>query len=139
MKDVMKTQQDLVTIAQKAAAIPGVVAVYLFGSQSSGATHKGSDVDIGILSDNPEFNDRLAYHSLPAATEDGKEIDYRVIKPGQSLTFLSRATLRGTLLVTNDEKKRVELESLILRMWSDWQFKLKIQETYRRKFLKEKT
>jgi predicted nucleotidyltransferase len=49
------------------AALPGVTAVYRFGSTASGQTHAGSDVDIAFLASTPveplvrfELQERLA-------------------------------------------------------------------------------
>jgi len=124
-------------IAKQTAQLPGVDAVYLFGSQTQGNIHPQSDIDIGVLTHNPNLSERTLYEKLPH-TINNKKIDYRILRQGKSLAFLSRVIIHGEPLIINNETKRNQFESLVLRMWSDWQYKLKIQNHYRRLHLQEK-
>lgn len=49
MVNFKKSKQEI----EKIAKTYGLSLVILFGSQVTGKTHKGSDVDIGFLADNP--------------------------------------------------------------------------------------
>lgn len=133
-----KIPADIAAIAGQAANLPNVAAVYLFGSQAAGATHQDSDVDIGIFAPGSSLTERDIYRQLPARTASGQPIDYRLLNSHKSPAFLSRVVIRGAPVKVNDEAQRADFESLVLRMWNDWQFKLKIQESYQRKFLEAK-
>lgn len=132
---INKIPADIAAIADKAAQLPGVVAVYLFGSQAAGSVHAESDVDIGIFTPDLALTERDVYRQLPRQTSTGRQVDYRMLNSNKSPAFLSRAVIKGIPVKVNDEAQRADFESLVLRMWNDWQFKLKIQEDYQRKFL----
>jgi len=135
---INKIPADIAAIADQAAQLADVDAVYLFGSFAAGSPHKDSDIDIGILSSESSMTERDIYRRLPRQTSTGRQIDYRILNSSKSPAFLSRAVIKGIPLKVNDETRRAGFESLALRMWNDWQFKLKIQEDYQRRFLLSK-
>lgn len=135
---INKIPDDIAAIASQAAKLPDVDAVYLFGSFAAGAPHQDSDIDIGILSSDSSMTERDIYRRLPRQTAAGRQVDYRILNSSKSPAFISRAAIKGIPLKVNDEARRADFESLALRMWNDWQFKLKIQEDYQRRFLLNK-
>ena len=48
----------LVQLFERGSETPGVVSVYLFGSQAGGRAHRESDVDVGVLLDFAIYPDR---------------------------------------------------------------------------------
>ncbi|MEX2527825.1 MAG: nucleotidyltransferase domain-containing protein [Gemmatimonadota bacterium] len=50
--------QELLSRYFRSARPPGVVAVFLHGSQATGTAHRESDVDVGVLLDPGVFPDR---------------------------------------------------------------------------------
>lgn len=132
---INKIPADIAAIAAQAAKLPDVGAVYLFGSYAAGSFHKDSDVDIGIFAPDSSLTERDVYRQLPRQTSTGRRVDYRILNSRKSPAFLSRVAIKGIPIKVNDETQRADFESLVLRMWNDWQFKLKIQEDYQRKFL----
>ena len=135
---INKIPADIAAIADRAAKLPDVDAVYLFGSYAAGSSHRDSDVDIGILASGSPLSERDIYLRRPRQTSTGRQVDYRILNFSKSPTFLSRAVIKGIPLRVNDETRRADFESLTFRMWNDWQFKLKIQEGYQRRFLLSK-
>ena len=81
------------------AAVHGIELVVQFGSSVTGATHAGSDVDLGILLKDPPRS--LADHAdLPAALQPafpGRTIDVAWLNHADPL-FLKQVTDGGVLL-----------------------------------------
>lgn len=132
---INKIPADIAVVASQAAKLPDVVAVYLFGSYAADSFHQDSDVDIGILAPDSSLTETDVYRQLPSRTAAGRPVDYRLLNSTKSPAFLSRVVIKGIPVKVNDETQRADFESLALRMWNDWQYKLKIQESYQRKFL----
>lgn len=99
-----------------------IVAAYLFGSYAKGHARNDSDIDVGILlSDNVQFG---ALYPVQIARElkDGcqirQDIDVRILNKG-TLRFLHQV-LKGKLLFSRDEKKRIEFETSAIDRYLDF-------------------
>jgi predicted nucleotidyltransferase len=84
--------EDIPRITEKIAKNKNVKAVYLFGSQATGKTHKLSDIDICVITNGKEFGglggsdnlDIVYFHRLPIT------IQFRVFKDGKPLIIKNK-------------------------------------------------
>ncbi len=91
-----------------AAEFPGIVAVYLFGSEAEGRPHSESDVDVGVLLDRQRFPTtrerfderlRLSLRLSGAAGERRADV---VILNDAPPTFARRIVTSGRRLLCSD-------------------------------------
>jgi hypothetical protein len=99
-----------------------IVAAYLFGSYAKGHARSDSDIDVGLLlSDNVQFG---VLYPVQVARElkDGcqirQDIDVRILNKG-TLRFLHQV-LKGKLLFSRDDKKRIEFETSAIDRYLDF-------------------
>jgi predicted nucleotidyltransferase len=105
----------------------GVSLVLLFGSQVSGGTHSGSDVDIGVLFENPKMviqNPVEIYSDL--LSEFGKvfpgiKIDI-VYLHETSLALQFRAVSDGVLLYEILPTTFADYKETVLKLYFDFKF-----------------
>jgi predicted nucleotidyltransferase len=98
-------------IVARLARIEGLVAAYLFGSQARGAAHAASDVDIGLLLEEPPatLDDLHLDVAADLERELGAPVDLVVLNraPGE---LVHRVLRDGELLVENDRSARIRFE-----------------------------
>lgn len=103
------------TIINYFAGKPEVAAVYLYGSQARGDARPDSDIDLGVLMvDKKNF-----YHydsDLSGLTK--REVEAQDLDECQ-VDFAHRVLCEGNLLLSNNEKARVDFEEKIFRNYFD--------------------
>jgi predicted nucleotidyltransferase len=102
-----------------------VLVAYLYGSAASGRTTPFSDVDIALyLSESLSPRNRLQLElRVEIALEDALGLtnaDVRVINDAP-LTVRGTIVQEGILLYCRDEERRVDLESLTLKLYLDFE------------------
>lgn len=115
------SKQILQKIEEYFSQKPEVAAVYLYGSQARGDAKDNSDIDLGILLTvkdvSKRFKLQVAYSfELPKVTN--KEIEVQDLE-NCSVDFAHRVLAEGKLLVSNNEKVRIEFEERIFRTYFD--------------------
>ena len=102
----------------------GVETVYLFGSQAQGFTHPLSDVDIGVVFENPEkyknktMEPYLKLDDIFSDVFPKKQIDV-VFLQFTPLSLQFNATRDGKVLYEKDEKKRFCYQEDVLKRYLD--------------------
>lgn len=96
-----------------------ILFAYMFGSHISGKTMKESDIDIGIYVDprttkKERFDIRLHVSGLSAID---RELDVVVMNDASLL--LNYNVIKGRLLFSRDETKRVSFESVVMTRYMD--------------------
>lgn len=116
---------------------PEVLFAYLFGSYAKGIQDDKSDIDIAIyiideniLEKDPLYPSRLAI-KLEKALAEKRTLDVRVLN-GSTLRFRSQVLRYGKLLVSKDEKKRIEFETTSLAHYYDFKPHLEMYDAARR-------
>ena len=116
---------------------PEVLFAYLFGSYAKGIQDDKSDIDIAIyiideniLEKDPLYPSRLAI-KLEKALAEKRTLDVRVLN-GSTLGFRSQVLRYGKLLVSKDEKKRIEFETTSLAHYYDFKPHLEMYDAARR-------
>lgn len=98
-------------------------AAYLFGSAARGDLRKDSDIDLGLLLKEGFKPDALypARIAEEIASKCGvrREIDIRVLND-MPATFLHQVLKNGVLVLTRDDRRRVEFETRAYDMYLDY-------------------
>ena len=99
-----------------------IVAAYIFGSYARGHARADSDIDIGILLEadmggSGMYPARIA-GELKEACKTKHDIDVRILNRG-SLRFLHQV-LKGKLIFSRDEKKRIDFETSTILGYLDF-------------------
>ena len=93
---------------------PAVAAVYLFGSVSRGTACEGSDLDLGLVLDRNDSEDRhRLLGDLAARLEavaETRPIDLVVLNV-QGPVFCHEVILEGRLIYESDRERRIDFES----------------------------
>jgi predicted nucleotidyltransferase len=105
----------------------GILAVYLFGSEAEGTATPESDIDIGIVLNNPENleDTRPLYHAVYTELSRVfkptflKELDI-VFLQNAPLTLQYHAITYGRILYEEDQMKRVDYEERVISMYMDF-------------------
>lgn len=99
-------------VAEIRAALPGVVAIYRFGSSVDGVRGLESDVDLAVLSDIPidavvrfDLQERLAV----ALRQTVDLVDLRSASPVMAIQVIAK----GVLLYDNDTEVRGRFEDFV--------------------------
>ena len=100
-----------------------IVAVYIYGSMVGGIYREDSDLDIGILLDDafreePLYPARLA-REIKLGCDIDRPVDVQILNHC-SLRFLHQVLRNGELILSHDERKRVEFESTALCRYIDF-------------------
>ncbi len=100
-----------------------IVAGYLFGSVSTRKTRERSDIDVGVLLDDnfhpqPLYPVRLA-REIKDKCNLKQEVDVRILNH-RSPRFLHQVLSNGQLLISQDEKKRIEFETQSICKYLDF-------------------
>lgn len=104
-------QEDQVAVAEIRSAVPGLVAIYRFGSSVSGGRSPGSDVDLAVLATAPidpllrfDLQERLA----SALGQSVDLVDVRAASPVMAIQVIGK----GRLLLDLDASARGHFEDL---------------------------
>lgn len=104
-------QEDRLAVTAIRGTVPGVVAVYRFGSSVSGGRNPGSDVDLAVLAMAPvdpllrfDLQERLA----SALRQSVDLVDLRVASPVMAIQVIGK----GRLLFDADASTRGRFEDL---------------------------
>ena len=104
-------QEDQVAVAEIRRAVPGLVAIYRFGSSVSGGRSPGSDVDLAVLATAPldpllrfDLQERLA----SALRQSVDLVDVRAASPVMAIQVIGK----GRVLLDLDAPARGRFEDL---------------------------
>ncbi len=118
---------------------PEILVAYLYGSVASGREHGESDIDIGVLLKEDFKPDAL--YSARIANEicmesgPGREVDVRTLND-KSLIFLHQVLKYGRILLSKDERRRIEFETEVYDRYLDFEPHFKhFNEVRRRRLL----
>src|SRR6266850_838720 len=105
------------TVVKAAAANPGIRALYLFGSQSSGQARPESDLDLGVLYRSPQ--PLAAVLALEQQIEQmlGRRVD--VVDVAHARAFLALEIVRGERVFCRDSTETDRFELYVLRRAGD--------------------
>lgn len=119
----MKLDKDLQRkIAKYFSKKKEVGVVYLFGSQVKGGARKSSDIDLGILFVKHRKKSLLSFPETIYSSDLSKSLGKRVETidlESTRIDFAHRVITEGKLLISNDEKERIEFEEKILSLYFD--------------------
>lgn len=117
-----------------------LAAVYLYGSFAKDTTHKGSDIDFGVLFDPPiktyyrlgEVMNGLSDLNLPAKP------DVRDVTLDMSPVYL-RNVIQGKLVYSRNEIARIRFEVAAIKIFRDTEYLRRISYDYMNRRFKEGT
>ena len=99
-----------------------VAAVYLYGSQARGDATKTSDVDLAVLVTNRRKYRGFGIPQVVFA-QDLSKITGRKVEVNDldtvSVDFAHRVLTEGRLIISNNEKARIDFEEKVLRTYFD--------------------
>jgi len=105
------TTEDARIAGRLAAALPGLVAVYRFGSTAAGTALAGSDVDLAVLAEAPVDPGHRFDLQEELAAELGRDVD--LVDLARASTVLAVEVVgRGELLLDADPARRGAFEDL---------------------------
>lgn len=90
-------------------AVPGLIALYQFGSQAKGTARPASDIDLAILSREPMPNLRRFELAQELATQLHRDVDLVDLRTASAVMKM-QVLSTGTCLVSQDESARREFE-----------------------------
>ena len=99
-----------------------VAAVYLYGSQARGDAKKSSDIDLAVLVTNRRKYRGFGIPQVVFA-QDLSKITGRKVEVNDldtvSVDFAHRVLTEGRLIISNNEKARIDFEEKVLRTYFD--------------------
>ena len=99
-----------------------VAAVYLYGSQARGDATKTSDVDLAVLVTNRRkyrgFGIPQVVFAQDLSKITGREVEVNDLD-AVSVDFAHRVLTEGRLIISNNEKARIDFEEKVLRTYFD--------------------
>jgi predicted nucleotidyltransferase len=109
------------------ARAPGVVAVYLFGSQASGNSLPTSDVDVAVLFDRPDrdFVSSQLDEILRLLPRLLRKDVHPVAMNSAVEVLLKQILSKGRCIVVNDARKLAEFKMKALSRIADFDYYLK--------------
>lgn len=90
-------------------AVPGLIALYRFGSQAKGTARPASDIDLAILSREPVSNLRRFELAQELATQLHRDVDLVDLRTASAVMKM-QVLSTGACLVSQDESARREFE-----------------------------
>ena len=90
-------------------AVPGLIALYQFGSQAKGTARPASDIDLAILSREPMPNLRRFELAQELATQLHRDVDLVDLRTASAVMKM-QVLSTGVCLVSQDESARREFE-----------------------------
>ena len=110
-------REDRVAVATIRSVVPGLVAIYRFGSSVSGGRSPSSDVDLAVLAAAPidpllrfDLQERLA----GALRQSVDLVDLRAASPVMAIQVIGK----GRLLLDNDAAARGRFEDLTFGVYA---------------------
>ncbi|OGD86204.1 hypothetical protein A2164_02020 [Candidatus Curtissbacteria bacterium RBG_13_35_7] len=101
---------------------PEVAAVYLYGSYARGEANINSDIDLAILVTNKKKYSGFGIPQVVFAAElkklTGKEVEIQDLGVCR-VDFAHRVLAEGELLISNNQKARIQFEEKTLRVYFD--------------------
>ena len=104
-------------IAAAARTTPDLVALYLFGSQSTGGSNSGSDVDLGVLGRRPFALEDLVDLQMRLQEAAGSAVDLVDLRTAEA--FLALDVIRGERLCCSDDVAADTFELFVMRRAGD--------------------
>jgi predicted nucleotidyltransferase len=109
---------DWQRLEQILAAMPKVIAAWVFGSAQSGQIREGSDLDMGVLFDSkPSFNEQLDLLGELQQAVPFAEID--LVPLNDANPILRFEAISGRAVFCRDADRRAEFASLTAREYED--------------------
>lgn len=90
-------------------AVPGLIALYRFGSQANGTARPASDIDLAILSREPMPNLRRFELAQELATQLHRDVDLVDLRTASAVMKM-QVLSTGACLDSQDESARREFE-----------------------------
>lgn len=90
-------------------SVPGLIALYRFGSQAKGTAHPNSDVDLAVLARNPLPNMRRFELAQELATQLHRDVDLVDLRTASTVMRM-QVISTGECLASQDEPARREFE-----------------------------
>lgn len=113
----------------------GVVLAYLYGSHAQGLADERSDVDVGVLFDEPPESfraiGRLNLRIARALDLPVERVDVRALNDA-SLRFLHQVVAKGRPVFARDDADRVAFEARTMDRYLDFRPMLRRQDRARR-------
>jgi len=109
--------KELIAWAQEQSEI---IALYLYGSHAEGRANELSDVDLAVLARDDLTSDQLWQLEQRCTVEWPEKVDMRVLNLAP-LPFRYEVTAKGRRVWAADLGKVAIQESLIWRLYWDWQ------------------
>lgn len=109
---------------------PSILAAYFYGSQVTGYTSKGSDLDLAVVTEDP---DSIKYKDLYFKINQiikNKEVDLRIVNPRSTPTYLFQVLKNGQRIYQSNDLERVRFESQAMRDFYDSQHIRDIYDLY---------
>ena len=110
-------QEDRVAVTEIQSAVPGLVAIYRFGSSVSGTRSPDSDVDLAVLASAPidplhrfDLQERLA----AALRQNVDLVDLRAASPVMAIQVIDK----GRVLFEQDASARGAFEDLTYSVYA---------------------
>jgi uncharacterized protein len=105
-------------LEQVFAAVPNVIAAWVFGSAQSGHIRAGSDLDVGVLfGSTPSFDELLALTGNLQQALQFEEID--LVPLNEANPILRFEAISGRAIFCRDAGRRAEFASLTAREYED--------------------
>lgn len=90
-------------------AVPGLIALYRFGSQAKGTAHPASDIDLALLAQHPIPNLRRFELAQELATQLHRDVDLVDLRTASAVMKM-QVLSTGACLDSQDESARREFE-----------------------------
>lgn len=104
---------DLIRLVEKVrAALPDVIAIYVFGSQAAGIAGPESDIDLAVLNDSPLSQVTCWDLAQELAREAGRDVDLVDLRAA-STVMRAQVISKGQRLFCADERKCAEFEDYV--------------------------
>lgn len=109
--------QDRVIVEHLRTALPGIVAIYRFGSTAHGVATQSSDIDIAVLAQSPIPADIRFDLQEQLAAKLGRDVDL-VDVATTSPVMAIQVVAHGTLLYEGDSAARGQFEDLTFSIYA---------------------
>ena len=105
------------------AALPDVVAIYVFGSAATGDFSEGSDLDLAVLGPRPYDGQRL--YDVARSLEASLDVDVDLVDLITAPTLLKFEVIaRGRNVYCADRDAALDFEGRSLTEYGDYQFRV---------------
>lgn len=115
-----------------------VLLAYLYGSAVQGNLREDSDIDIGILLADDTVPDHLYAIKMAGEIRSrcrlDREVDVRILNR-RPIRFLHQVLRYGEIVFVRDERKRVDFETEVIKVYLDFKPFLREYDRMRRRRL----